>query len=61
MLRNSLIILELRTHWHFFPDMLNIDDLHIGFEISLFRRTVGPNSLIDGIQMRWNFKQAILS
>lgn len=56
LLRNSLIILELRTHWHFSHDMLNIVDLHISSEISF-----GLLALIDGIQIRWNFKQAILT
>lgn len=55
MLWNSLIILELRTHWHFSHDMLNIVDLHISFEISF-----GLHALIDGLQIRWDFKQAIL-
>lgn len=56
MLRNSLIILELRTHWHFSHDMLNIVDLHITSGISF-----GLFALIDGIRIRWNFKQAILA
>lgn len=56
MLRNSLIILELRTHWHFSHDMLNIVDLHISSGISF-----GLLALIDGIRIRWNNKQAILT